>query len=426
MKNGIVIRNKARLVAQGYRQEEGIDYDETFSPVARLEAIRLFLAFALYKKMKVFQMDVKSAFLNGVLNEKVYVSQPPGFEHLKFPDHVYKLDKALYGLKQAPRAWYETLSKFLLGKGFTKGHIDNTLFIKKYGQDTLLIQIYVDDIIFGSSNESLCKEFGQIMQEKFEMSMIGELTFFLGLQVKQTKDGIFINQAKYTRDMIKKFDMQNASSANTPLSTTTKLHADLDGQSVNQTLYRSYIGSLLYVTASRSDIMFSVCLCARFQANPKESHMAAVKRILRYLKGTPDYGIWYPTESPLSLVGFTDSDYAGCNLDRKSTSGGCQFLGSRIISWSSKKQTSVATSTAEAEYIAAGHCCSQILYLKSQLEDFGVDSSNIPIFCDNSSTIAMTENPVQHSKTKHIEVRHHFIRDHVEKGHINLAKVHTK
>ena len=308
---GIVKRNKARLVAQGYRQEEGIDYDETFAPVARLEAIRLFLAFASYKRMKVFQMDVKSAFLNGVLNEKVYVSQPPGFEHPKFPDHVYKLDKALYGLKQAPRAWYETLSKFLLGKGFTKGHIDNTLFIKKYGQDTLLIQIYVDDIIFGSSNESLCKEFGQIMQEKFEMSMIGELTFFLGLQVKQTSDGIFINQAKYTRDMIKKFDMQSSSSANTPLSTTTKLHADMDGQSVNQTLYRSYIGSLLYVTASRPDIMFSVCLCARFQANPKESHMAAVKRILRYLKGTPDYGIWYPTESPLSLVGFTDSDYAG-------------------------------------------------------------------------------------------------------------------
>ena len=376
--------------------------------------------------MKVYQMDVKSAFLNGTLSEQVYVTQPPGFESPKFPNHVYKLDKALYGLKQAPRAWYETLSNFLQEQKFTKGHIDNTLFIKKSKEDILLVQIYVDDIIFCSTNNSMCQDFGKIMQEKFEMSMIGELTFFLGLQVKQSKDGIFINQGKYTRDMLKKFNMQNIAPAKTPLSTTTKLHSDLEGTSVDQTLYRSYIGSLLYVTASRPDIMFSVCLCARFQANPKESHLTAVKRILKYLKGTPDYGLWYPKDSPLCLIGYSDSDYAGCNLDRKSTSGSCQFLGSRIVSWASKKQTSVATSTAEAEYIAAGQCCSQILYLRNQLFDFDLDMNKIPIFCDNTSAIAMTQNPVQHSKTKHIEVRHHFIRDHVEKGNICLISVPTE
>ena len=420
---GNVVRNKARLVAQGYNQEEGIDFDETFAPVARIEAIRLLLAFACHMNFKLFQMDVKSAFLNGFIQEEVYVEQPPGFEDHEKPNHVFKLQKALYGLKQAPRAWYERLSKFLMEKGFSRGSVDTTLFLKKNRHDLLVVQIYVDDIIFGATNQKLCECFAKDMQNEFEMSMMGELTFFLGLQVKQNKDGIFINQTKYIKDMLKKFEIPEVKEMPTPMSPATKLDKDEKGKDVNQKLFRGMIGSLLYLTASRPDIMFSVCLCARFQACPKESHLSAVKRIFRYLIGTQNLGLWYPRGTSFDLIGFSDADYAGSKIDRKSTSGTCHFLGHMLVSWSSKKQNSVALSTAEAEYIAAGNCCAQILWIKQQLSDFGVSLNNIPIFCDNTSAINITKNPVQHSRTKHIEIRHHFIRDHVLKKDISIEFV---
>ncbi|KAJ9556912.1 hypothetical protein OSB04_011526, partial [Centaurea solstitialis] len=413
--SGLIVRNNARLVAKSYSQQEGIDYDETFAPVARIEAIRIFLAYAAHKNIKVFQMDVKSAFLNGVLHEEVSIEQPEGFVDPDFPDHVCILDKALYGLKQAPRAWYETLTNHLLSKGFKRGTIDTTLFLKKDGDDLLLVQIYVDDIIFGSTNPELCTKFSKIMETEFEMSMMGELNFFLGIQVKQNPNGIFINQSKYIKDMLKKFHMTDCSPIKTPMPTGNLLGPDLASKSVDQKIYRSMIGSLLYLTATRPDIMFSTCFCARFQANPKESHLAAVKRILRYLKGTPEMGLWYPKDSSFELISFTDSDYGGCKLDRKSTSGSCQFLGDKLVSWTSKKQNCVSTSTAEAEYVAAASCCSQVLWMKTQLLDYGYKLKRVPIYCDSESAIAITSNPVQHSKTKHIDIRYHFIKDNVEK-----------
>ena len=267
--NGIIIRNKARLVAQGYNQQEGIDYEETFAPVARLEAIRMLLAFSCHKNFILYQMDVKSAFLNGFINEEVYVEQPPGFGSFNFPNHVFKLKKALYGLKQAPRAWYERLSKFLISNGFKMGKIDTTLFIKLRKNDILIVQIYVDDIIFGATNVLLCEEFAKSMHSEFEMSMMGELNFFLGFQIKQFKEGTFINQAKYIRDLLKKFNLEEVKAKNTPMGSSIKLDMDEKGKSVNQTKYRDMIGSLLYLTASRPDIMYSVCLYARFQACPK-------------------------------------------------------------------------------------------------------------------------------------------------------------
>ncbi|KAJ9553587.1 hypothetical protein OSB04_017632, partial [Centaurea solstitialis] len=418
--SGLIVRNKARLVAKGYSQQEGIDYDETFAPVARIEAIRIFLAYAAHKNIKVFQMDVKSAFLNGVLHEEVYIEQPEGFVDPDFPDHVCILDKALYGLKQAPRAWYKTLTNHLLSKGFKRGTIDTTLFLKKEGDDLLLVQIYVDDIIFGFTNPDLCTKFSKIMETEFEMSMMGELNFFLGIQVKQNPDGIFINQSKYIKDMLKKFNMTDCSPIKTPMPTGNLLGPDLAGKSVDQKIYRSMIGSLLYLTATRPDIMFATCFCARFQANPKESHLAAVKRILRYLKGTPEMGLWYPKDSSFELISFTDSDYGGCKLDRKSTYGSCQFLGDKLVSWTSKKQNCVSTSTAEAEYVAAASCCSQVLWMKTQLLDYGYKLKRVPIYCDSESAIAITSNPVQHSKTKHIDIRYHFIKDNVEKGNIEM------
>ena len=362
---GIVIRNKARLVAQGYNQQEGIDYDETYAPVARLEAIRLLIAFASYKNFKLFQMDVKTAFLNGKLQEKVYVKQPPGFEDRNFPDHVFFLDKALYGLKQAPRAWYDCLSEYLGSQGYRRGSIDRTLFLKETGDDLLLVQVYVDDIIFGSTNPKLVESFKETMSQRFNMSMIGELKFFLGLQINQKEDGIEIHQQKYIKDLLQKFEMDTSKSFPTPLSTTIKLGHDPEGAKVNETLYRAMIGSLMYLTASRPDILFATSLCARFQSDPRESHLSMVKRIFRYLKGCDSLCLWYPKFNSCNVIGYSDADYAGFLVDRKSTSGMAQFLGPCLVSWGSRKQNCIALSTTEAEYIAAAACASQLLMVEA-------------------------------------------------------------
>ncbi|GJS98450.1 ribonuclease H-like domain-containing protein [Tanacetum coccineum] len=304
---GILVRNKARLGAQGYTQEEGIDYDKVFAPIARIEAIRLFVAYASFMGFFVYQMDVKSAFLYGTIEEEVYVCQPPGFEDPQFPDKVYKVEKALYGLHQAFRAWTKS----------------------------------------------------GLMYKRFQMSSMGELTFFLGLQVQQKEDGIFISQDKYVAEILKKFDFATVKTTSTPMEPNKALVKDKEADSVDVNLYRSMIGSLMYLIASGPDITFAVCAYARFQVTPKTSHLHAMKRIFRYLKGQPKLGLWYLRDLPFDLEAFSDSDYAGASLDRKSTIGGCQFLSQRLISWQCKKQTIVANSTIEAEYVAAVNCCGQ-------------------------------------------------------------------
>ncbi|KAJ9566632.1 hypothetical protein OSB04_002598 [Centaurea solstitialis] len=367
--DGIVTRNKARLVAKGYKQQAGIDYDETFAPVARLEAIRIFLAYVAHKNFTVYEMDVKNAFLNGKLKEEVYVSQPEGFVDRTKPDHVYVLDEALYGLKQAPRAWYDHLSNVLLENGFYKGKIDFTFFIKTKGNDILLVQIYVDEIIFGSTNSDMC-------------------TWFSNLMTTRTS---------------------------TPtMASGTLIGANPKRKPVDQKTYRAIIGSLLYLTASMADIMFATCFCARFQANPKESHMMAVKRILRYLKGTPNRGLWYPKESGFELVAFFDADHPGFLIGPK------EHIRTR------PKQHYVSTSTAKAKYVAASSCCSQVLWMRTPLRDYGYNFNHIPIYCDSKSAIAITCNLVQHTRTKHIDIRYHFIKDHVERGTIELYFVNTE
>ncbi|GJZ34934.1 putative ribonuclease H-like domain-containing protein, partial [Tanacetum coccineum] len=359
---GVVVRNKARLVAQGYTQEEGIDYDEVFAPVARIEAIRLFLAFASFMGFIVYQMDVKSAFLYGTIDEEVYVSQPPGFVDPDHPKKVYKVVKALYGLHQAPRAWYATLSTFLEKHGYKRGTIDKTLFIKRDKKDIMLVQVYVDDIIFGSTNKSWCDEFEALMKSRFQMSSMGELTFFLGLQVKQNKAGIFISQDKYVAEILKKFDLVNVKAAITPMETKVALIKDEEAIDV--------------VTPN------------------KFLTLKAVERNLKYLKVKTAYGILgnYPLTWKHSLI---------------------------VI------MTIVATSTAEAEYVAAENCCGQVLWVQNQLLDYGFNFMNTKIHIDNESTICIVKNPVYHSKTKHIEVRHHFIRDCYEKKLISVEKIHT-
>ncbi|GJT55577.1 putative ribonuclease H-like domain-containing protein, partial [Tanacetum coccineum] len=337
---------------------------------------------AIQEELLQFKLH-KSAFLYGTIEEEVYVTQPPGFKDPDHPDKVYKVVKTLFGLHQALRAWYKTLANYLLGNGFKRGKIDQTLFIKKQKGDILLVQ------------------------------------------VTQKEDGIFISQDKYVAKILKKFNYTDVKSASTPVDLEKPLVKDGDADDVDVHLYRSMIGSLMYLTTSRPDIMFVVCACARFQVTPKTSHLLAVKRIFRYLKGKPTLGLWYSRDSPFELVAYTNSDYAGATQDRKSTTGGCQFLGNRLISWQCKKQTVVATSTTEAEYVAAASCCGQVLWIQNQLLDYGYNFMNTVINIDNNNTICIIENPVQHSKTKHIEIRHHFIRDCNAKKLIQMVKIHT-
>ncbi|PNY10358.1 retrotransposon-related protein, partial [Trifolium pratense] len=421
--NGTITRNKARLVAQGYTQIEGVDFDEIFAPVARLESIRLLLAVACILKFKLYQMDVKSAFLNGYLNEEVYVEQPKGFVDPSFPNHVYKLKKALYGLKQAPRAWYERLTEFLVNQGYKKGGHDKTLFMKDVEGKLMIAQIYVDDIVFGGMSRQMVEHFVKQMQSEFEMSLVGELTYFLGLQVRQMEDSIFVSQEKYAKNIVKKFGMEGGSHKRTPAPTHLKLTKDEKGIDVDQSLYRSMIGSLLYLTASRPDIMFAVGVCARYQASHKMSHLAQVKRIFKYVNDTCNYGILYSHTEDSTLVGYCDADWAGSVDDRKSTSGACFFLGNNLVSWFSKKQNSVSLSTAEAEYIAAGSSCSQLLWMRQMLSEYNVEQNVMTLYCDNLSAINISKNPIQHSRTKHIDIRHHFIRDLVEEKIVTLEHI---
>nr|GEY51665.1 retrovirus-related Pol polyprotein from transposon TNT 1-94 [Tanacetum cinerariifolium] len=386
-----VIRNKARLVAKGYAQEDGINFEESFAPVARLEAVRIFIAYAAHKSFLIYQMDVKTEFLNGPLKEKVYVAQPDGFVDPDHPEKVYRLRKALYGLKQAPKAWYDELSMFLNSKGFTKGTTDPTLFTIRYGEDILLVQIYVDDIIFGSTNPKYSKRFEKLMHSRFEMSLMGEMKFFLGLQIHQSPRGIFINQAKYTLEILHKHGMNKGQSIGTPIATKPKLDADLSGNPVDQTDYHSKIGSLMSLTSSRPDIVQAVCFCARYQSRPTKKHHKEVKRIFRYLRGTVNMGLWYPKGSSFELTDSSDVDHARCIDSRKSTSRGIQFLGDKLVSWMSKKQNCTAMSSAEAEYVALSASCAQVIWMRTQLQDYGFNYNKIPLYCDSQTEYQLAD-----------------------------------
>nr|GEZ79697.1 retrovirus-related Pol polyprotein from transposon TNT 1-94 [Tanacetum cinerariifolium] len=286
-----ILKNKARLVARGYRQEEGINFEESFAPVARLEAIRIFFAYAAHENMVVYQMDVKTAFLSGNLREDVYVSQPNGFVDPDNPNHMYKLKKALYGLKQAPRAWYDMLSSFLISQDFSKGLVDPTLFIRRNGNDLVL------------------------------MSMMGKTSFFLGLQISQSPRGIFINQSKYALESLKKYGFESCDPLDTPMLEKSKLDVDKERKAVDSSHYRGMIGTLLYLTASRPDLQFAICMCARYQARPTEKNLHAVKRNFRYLRGTVNRGLWYPKDSFIALTAFADADHSSGQDTRRSTSG---------------------------------------------------------------------------------------------------------
>jgi hypothetical protein len=359
---GQVVRNKAILVCKGYAQIEGQDFDETFSPMERLEAIRIFLAYACHNNFKVYQMDVKSSFLNGDL-EEVYMEQTEGFQLSDNLDFVCKIKKALYGLKQAPCAWYYKLDKYLQDKGFKRGTVDNNIYIKIEYNDFLIVLVYVDDIIFRSNTISLVQWFAYAMQSKFEMSMIEELSFFIGLKITQRSEGIFLSYEKYLREILKRFQMEYYTAVSTPMVTGCKLSKDDDSPNFDQSSYSSMIGGMLYITTSRLDIMHVVGMVGRYQCAPKQTHLIAVKRIFKYLKGRMNYGLWYPRNHNFQLSVYSDVDWANCVDERKSTSGGSFFLGDSLVALLRKKQGSFSLSTTKFEYIAASTCCTQVLWM---------------------------------------------------------------
>lgn len=420
--HGEVEKFKARLVAKGYVQRYGIDYAEVFAPVARMDTVRIILALAAQKEWKVYQLDVKSAFLHGELMEDVYVDQPRGFEKEEEPNKVYKLRKALYGLKQAPRPWFSRIEAYFLREGFEKSSSEQTLFVKISTRGKLLIvSLYVDDLIYTGNDESMMGDFKKSMMNEFDMTDLGKMRYFLGIEVQQLESGIFISQKKYAGDVLRRFRMEECNAVSNPIVPGVKITKDENGVVVDSTIYKQLVGSLIYLTSTRPDLMYIVSLISRYMSQPTELHFMAAKRVLRYVKGTIDYGILYKKKGCSVLTAYTDSDYAGCLEDRKSTSGYAFMMSSGAVAWSSKKQPIVTLSTTEAEYVAAAACACQAIWMKMVLKRLGCNGDECTtIFCDNSSTIKLSKNPVMHKRSKHIAVRFHFLRDLCNEGAVRL------
>ena len=361
---GVVIKHKARLVVKGYSQRKGVDYDEIYSPVVRIETIRVLIALAALEDWQIHHLDVKSAFLNGEISEVIYVRQPEGFLVKGKEGYVLRLKKALYGLKQAPRAWYFKLHSCLLSLRFIKSAYEQSLYLKRTTDTILIVGVYVDDLLVTGSSSSVIDDFKAEMTREFDMTNLGSLSSYLGIEVKQSKDFIFLSQMVYVQKVLQHANLGQCNSAITPLESQVKFLSEEGKSTVNSTTYRSLIGSLRYVRHTRPDILFAVGILSRHMENPNQEHYSGVKRVLRYLKGTENYGLFYRKGALRGeLIGYSDSDFAGDSTDRKSTSGHIFFLGGMVVSWSSQKQSIVALSLCEAEYIAATSVTCQAVWM---------------------------------------------------------------
>ena len=416
---------KARLVAKGFHQQPGIDYDETFSHVVKPATIRIVLSLVVSNHWPVRQLDVKNAFLHGHLEEEVYMLQPPGFIDPHLPHHVCCLTKALYGLKQAPRAWFYRFSSYLFRYGFSQSKADSSLFIFNRGSSSMWLLLYVDDIVLTGNNSSLLHHFITALGHVFELKDLGLPHYFLGLQVSTTKHGMHLSQAKYAYDLLQKANMLECKPCSTPVAAKLSISAH-DGVPLSSpTDYRMLVGCLQYLMLTRPDISFAINNIAQYMSNPLSTHMLAVKRILRYVKGTIDQGLLLrPQPASSCLSAYSDAGWAGCINTRRSTTGYLIYHGANLVSWCSKKQPTVSRSSAESEYRALSHACAETTWHTYLLHELGVRTP-FPVYlhCDNLSATYMAANPVFHARTRHIELDYHFV---LAQGATPLTLVQTR
>ncbi|CAL2228782.1 unnamed protein product [Prunus armeniaca] len=423
--DGSIERYKARLVANGFHQQYGIDYLETFSPVVKHVIVRIILSLVFSRQWPIRQLDVTNAFLHGYLSEEVYMRQPRGFEDPKFPHHVCRLRKSLYGLKQSPRAWFSHFSEFLIHSSFTASKADPSLFIFHKDYNFLFLLIYVDDIIVTGNALSQVNALLQSLNRQFAMKDLGDLHYFLGIEVQRTPDMLCLNQAKYSADLLKMATLHEANPCLTPVATGSQL-SSLHGSPLSDpTEYRSLVGALQYLTITRPDISFAVNQVCQFMHQPTDIHWKAVKHILRYVLGTFHDGLVFrPGDS--SMIAFSDADYAGNPDDCHSTGGYCIFFGSNLVSWSSKKQPTISRSSTESEYRQLALTAMELSWIQQLLQELHVSLPSPPLlWCDNTSSIALASNPIFHARTKHIAVNYHYVRELVLAGSLHVRYVST-
>jgi hypothetical protein len=417
---GKIERYKARLVAKGYTQTYGIDYEETFSPVAKMNSIRTLISCAVNLDWSIYQMDVKNAFLHGDLQEEVYMNIPPGFEPKESTEKVLRLRRSLYGLKQSPRTWFDRFRQAMLRRGYHQSNADHTLFYKHANDKVTILIVYVDDIVITGDD---LKEIGDLKAQEFEVKDLGHLRYFLGIEVSRGSKGIFLSQRRYTLDLLTETGMIGSRPIATPIEQNHRLSCN-DGTHVDRERYQRLVGRLIYLSHTRPDIAFAVSVVSQFMHEPKTTHMNAVNRILRYLKGCPGKGLLYTKQGNLLAECYTDADWAGSLDDRRSTSGYCVFVGGNLVSWRSKKQHVVARSTAEAEFRSMAHGICELLWLQILLVELKLYKHGpLMLYCDNKAAIDIANNPVKHDRTKHIEIDRHFIKEKLDRGIVCLTYV---
>jgi histone deacetylase 1/2 len=422
--DGTLDKYKARWVVRGDLQREGIDFGETFTPVVKPATIRSVLTVIASKQWPAHQLDVSNAFLHGNLSERVYCQQPAGFVDPDRPDAVCLLSRSLYGLRQAPRAWFTRFMEFVTSVGFTQCRSDSSLFILLTATGTAFLLLYVDDMVLSASSDTLLKHIIAKLRSVFAIKDMGPLRYFLGVDVKRSSEGFFLSQANYVEDLLERAGMSNCKEAATPADARAKVSAE-DGRPLSDgSFYRSMAGALQYLTLTRPDIAFAVQQVCLHMHAPRDVHLTMLKRILRYIKGTPRLGILLRASTSTTLTAYTDADWAGCPDTRRSTSGFCVFLGDSLVSWSSKRQTTVSRSSAEAEYRGVANAVAECTWLRNLLAEINcnVDTATL-VFCDNVSTVYMTRNPVHHKRTKHIELDIHFVREKVALGEVRVAHI---
>ena len=430
--DGQLTRHKARLVAKGYSQLEGIDYVETFSPVAKLVSVKLLLAIAATQQWHLVQLDVNNAFLNGDLFEEVYMDLPPGYlthaERSKFNGKpVCKLHKSIYGLKQASRQWNIKFTTAVCELGFVQSQADHSLFTRGTGSQFVAVLLYVDDIILSGPCMTAIQSVKLALSAQFKLKDLGDLKYFLGLEIARSSEGIVVSQRQYALQLLEDFDFLSARPVHTPMAARVTLNNSDGALLSNPGHYRTLVGKLLYLTITRSDIAFSVHTLSQFISAPREPHLRAVHHLLRYIKSQPGLGLLYPSSSAMQLKAFSDADWATCSDSRRSVTGFCVFLGDSLISWKSKKQTTVSKSSAESEYRAIAAATSELLWLQQLLVDFGItQTSKAVLFCDNRAAIHIASHPAFHERTKHIEVDCHFVRHHLQRGVLKLLPVRSR